>query len=64
MTSKPAGADPFDHKTMPQLNVQAPHQDNYSDCGVFLLRYIEQFFGVNMKVRLLSLCVLDPQKER
>lgn len=36
----------FDSTTMPEQYVKVPHQDNTSDCGLFMLHYIEQFFKV------------------
>lgn len=37
----------FDGKNMPGHNVRVPHQPNISDCGLFLLQNVEQFFKVN-----------------
>ncbi|XP_031627196.1 sentrin-specific protease 6-like [Contarinia nasturtii] len=34
----------FDSFNMPGYLVKVPHQENTSDCGLFMLHYIEQFF--------------------
>lgn len=36
----------FDAKSMPGNEVKVPGQTNTSDCGLFMLQYIEQFFKV------------------
>lgn len=36
----------FDAQSMPGHKVRVPQQTNFSDCGLFMLQYIEQFFKV------------------
>lgn len=36
----------FDNKTFPGYAVPVPQQDNYSDCGLFVLQFVEEFFIV------------------
>lgn len=33
----------FSHKAMPDRRVRVTEQDNYYDCGLYLLQYVEQF---------------------
>ena len=33
----------FDKTTFPKYQMKVPIQKNYSDCGVFLLHYVEKF---------------------
>lgn len=37
----------FDGENMPGHKVRSPTQPNISDCGLFLLQNVEQFFKVN-----------------
>ncbi|KAJ6643380.1 Sentrin-specific protease 7, partial [Pseudolycoriella hygida] len=34
----------FDSDNFPHINVDVPQQDNFVDCGVYLLQYVEKFF--------------------
>lgn len=36
----------FTNKTMPGHVIPVPQQDNYSDCGLFVLQFVEEFFLV------------------
>lgn len=36
----------FDKNTMQGYIMQCPQQNNYSDCGIYLLQYVESFFEV------------------
>lgn len=36
----------FDKTTMQGYIMQCPQQNNYSDCGVYVLQYVESFFEV------------------
>lgn len=36
----------YDADNMPGFQVRVPYQSNTSDCGVFLLQNLEQFFSV------------------
>jgi len=38
------GHKEFDKTSLRMNSVQVPQQDNYSDCGIFLLHYVETFF--------------------
>lgn len=38
----------FNAKNMPGHSVKVPRQQNTSDCGLFMLHYIEQFFKVHL----------------
>lgn len=29
-------------------NVKVPQQNNFTDCGLYVLQYVEQFFKVNI----------------
>lgn len=39
----------FSKSTMIDLYPRVPKQDNSSDCGVYLLQYVESFFEVQME---------------
>ena len=41
------GHKEFDKTSLRMNSVQVPQQDNYSDCGIFLLHYVETFFKVS-----------------
>ena len=36
----------FDKDIVRGCNVKCPQQNNYSDCGIYLLQYVESFFQV------------------
>ena len=36
----------FGKEVVRGANVKCPQQNNYSDCGIYLLQYVEQFFKV------------------
>lgn len=36
----------FNYATMPGHMIPVPQQDNSSDCGVFVLQFVEEFFLV------------------
>lgn len=38
------GAREFSENTFPGLNPTCPQQNNSTDCGVFVLKYVESFF--------------------
>lgn len=44
---KQRGEKAFNKDTMKMCTVPTPQQDNYSDCGIFLLHYVEKFFSVS-----------------
>ena len=41
------GARVFNKDTIKGANPKAPQQTNFSDCGVYLLHYVESFFEVS-----------------
>ena len=41
------GARTFDKDNMRGANPRCPQQTNYSDCGVYLLQYVQSFFEVS-----------------
>lgn len=45
----------FSKSTMIDLYPRVPKQDNSSDCGVYLLQYVESFFEVQMETTFLLL---------
>lgn len=47
----------FNAKNMPGHSVRVPRQENTSDCGLFMLHYIEQFFKVYL-LRYYSLLMI------
>lgn len=40
----------FDSINLPGHSVSVPHQYNTSDCGLYVLQYVEQFFKVLFEV--------------
>ena len=40
------GARAFDKDDTRGANPKCPQQANYSDCGIFILQYVESFFEV------------------
>lgn len=43
----------FNKDNMPNYTVKVPQQNNFTDCGLFLLQYVEQFFKVSLHCLLL-----------
>ena len=41
------GAREFSENTFPGFNPNCPQQNNSTDCGVFVLKYVESFFRVH-----------------
>ena len=42
------GSRVFDKDLIKGANPRCPQQTNYSDCGVYVLEYVESFFKVNI----------------
>lgn len=40
----------FSKDAMKGSNPKVPQQDNFSDCGVYVLQYVESFFEVGFRV--------------
>ena len=45
---KEHGARVFDKDTFKGANPRCPQQTNFSDCGVYVLQYVESFFKVRL----------------
>jgi Ulp1 family protease len=41
----------FDEQTMPSFSPYVPRQPNDTDCGLFVIQYIESFFQVRKTIR-------------
>lgn len=39
----------FNKDNMPNYTVKVPQQNNFTDCGLYLLQYVEQFFTVSFE---------------
>lgn len=37
----------FNKDNLPGHNVKVPQQNNFTDCGLYLLQYVEHFFRVS-----------------
>lgn len=48
--AKTEGPRTFDKDTIKGGNPKCPQQTNYSDCGIYLLQYVESFYEVCMVV--------------
>ena len=46
------GPRTFDKDSIRGANPKCPQQTNYSDCGVYILQYVESFFEVSCWTRL------------
>ena len=46
--AKTEGPRVFDKDTIKGGNPKCPQQTNYSDCGVYVLQYVESFFLVSL----------------
>lgn len=38
----------FNKSVIPGHNVKVPQQNNFTDCGLYLLQYVENFFTVSL----------------
>lgn len=47
----------FNKTVIPGHNVKVPQQNNFTDCGLYLLQYVENFFTVSNNI-LSSFCKL------
>ena len=45
---KKGGQRPFSKDTIKGCCVKVPQQNNFSDCGVYVLQYVESFFQVRV----------------
>lgn len=43
----------FNKDSMPNYSVKIPQQHNFTDCGLYLLQYVEQFFKVNPQIHFM-----------
>lgn len=41
-----SGAHTFTKETIPGHSVKVPQQNNFTDCGLYLLQYVEHFYRV------------------
>lgn len=46
----------FSSDTMKGACPKVPQQTNYTDCGLYLLQYVETFFQVNYFASMLVIC--------
>ena len=46
--SKVKGGHKFDRDNMKGSGPKVPQQPNFSDCGIFVLQYVESFFEVSL----------------
>lgn len=44
----------FNKDNMPNYMVKVPQQNNFTDCGLYLLQYVEHFFTVSPQNEILS----------
>lgn len=42
----------FTKDTIPGHSIKVPQQNNFTDCGLFLLQYVEHFFKVGGRMSL------------
>lgn len=47
----------FGKQTMNGWSVQVPQQDNHTDCGVYVLQYVESFITVSMQHMVVSMFI-------
>ncbi|XP_077972072.1 uncharacterized protein LOC120334617 isoform X2 [Styela clava] len=57
--SKSFGTKVFDKDSMRMCSVVVPQQDNYTDCGLFLLHYFEKFFRAPIQSYAPPIKILD-----
>lgn len=52
----------FGKQAMNGWSVQVPQQDNHTDCGVYVLQYVESFISVSMQHIVLSFVKMDEEQ--
>lgn len=48
----------FGKEVMKGSSPRVPQQDNFSDCGVYVLQYVESFFEVSKQAGTLASCAI------
>lgn len=44
-------AHTFTKDTIPGHSIKVPQQNNFTDCGLYLLQYVEQFYRVSVNLK-------------